>query len=173
MKNRDIKKIIRWLIGFTLVTNLAFLVKDLSDDLAEGAGFWHIGPEVLIVIGTVVIAVLALLQYTRVTEKAERFALKVRELEAENRDWQERTKMYSEGLAKEIDLQLTRWELSQAEKQIALLLLKGLSNKEIAEIRETTEHTIKQQSSAVYRKSGLSSRSELSAFFLEDLLTPN
>ncbi len=52
------------------------------------------------------------------------------------------------------------------------MLLKGLSHKEISEIRSTSETTIRQQALAVYRKSGLRSRAELSAFFLEDLLLP-
>jgi hypothetical protein len=38
--------------------------------------------------------------------------------------------------------------------------------------RHTSEKTARVQSSAVYAKSGLSGRSELSAFFLEDLLPP-
>jgi len=34
------------------------------------------------------------------------------------------------------------------------------------------ERTVRQHAVAVYRKSGLSGRAELSAFFLEDLLLP-
>jgi DNA-binding NarL/FixJ family response regulator len=55
---------------------------------------------------------------------------------------------------------------------VALLLLKGLAHKEIADARETSERTVRQQSLAIYRKAGLSGRAELSAFFLEDLLLP-
>ncbi|MGE3975871.1 MAG: helix-turn-helix transcriptional regulator, partial [Bdellovibrionales bacterium] len=50
--------------------------------------------------------------------------------------------------------------------------LKGLSLKEIAGVRNTTEKTARVQSTAIYSKAGLSGRSELSAFFLEDLLLP-
>jgi len=158
MESGRLKRIIAWTIGLTLVLNLVFLMKDISDDVHEGAGFWHIGPEVLIIIGTVVIAVLALLQVRRMKERADRF--------------QARTKTYAQGLSREIDRQFDEWSLSEAEKEIALLILKGLSNREIAHIRDTSEHTIKQQSSAIYRKSGQASRGELGAFFLEDLLSP-
>ena len=48
-----------------------------------------------------------------------------------------------------------------------------LSLKEIAEIRKTTEKTARAQSVAVYAKAGLGGRSELAAFFLEDLLLPS
>jgi len=50
--------------------------------------------------------------------------------------------------------------------------LKGLSLKEIAEIRKTSEKTARAQCTPIYEKSGLSGRSELAAFFLEDLLVP-
>lgn len=173
MAIRNLPKAIRWTIGVTLSLNLVFLAKDISDDIHEGAGFWHIGPEILIVIGTLTTAVLALAYFLKMKLRADVFEKRIVELEAANTNWQERTKAYTEGLSREIDRQLALWDLSQAEKEIALLLLKGFSNKEISEIRQTSEHTIKQQSSAVYRKSGLGTRSELSAFFLEDLLVHN
>src|SRR5512138_1064941 len=76
------------------------------------------------------------------------------------------------GLGVAIDHQFARWNLTRAEREVGLLLLKGLAHKEVAETRSTSETTIRQQALAVYRKSGLRSRAELSAFFLEDLLLP-
>ena len=69
--------------------------------------------------------------------------------------------------------QLSSWKLTVAEKEVAFLLLKGMSLKEIAEIRKTAEKTARAHSMAIYAKAGLSGRSELSAFFLEDLLPPS
>jgi DNA-binding CsgD family transcriptional regulator len=77
------------------------------------------------------------------------------------------------GLGRAIDAQFDRWNLTGAERDIALLLLKGLSHKEIAAIRRVSEATVRQQAQGIYRKAGLSSRSDLAAFFLEDLLLPN
>lgn len=42
----------------------------------------------------------------------------------------------------------------------------------IAQLRNTAEKTVRSQSVAIYSKSGLAGRSELAAFFLEDLLGP-
>jgi len=53
-----------------------------------------------------------------------------------------------------------------------LLLLKGLSHKEIAEVRNVSETTVRHQARSLYRKAGLSGRNDLAAFFLEDLLGP-
>jgi len=170
MQRLDLKRLIRWSIPLVLVLNAIFMIKDISDDVREGAGIWHIGPEILIVIGTVFIAVFAMKYLVRFKERAERLHHTVGKLEADNQNWQKRTRALSEGLALEIDRQMMEWGLSNAEKEIALLLLKGLTNREIADIRDTSEHTIKQQSSAIYKKSGTGTRAELSAFFLEDLL---
>jgi DNA-binding CsgD family transcriptional regulator len=64
------------------------------------------------------------------------------------------------------------WQLSAAEREVALLLLKGLSTKEIATVRATSERTAREQARAVYAKAGLAGRAALSAYFLEDLLAP-
>lgn len=77
------------------------------------------------------------------------------------------------GLGAAIDAQFERWILSRAEREVALLMLKGLSHKEIASIRHVGEATVRQQAQGIYRKSGLANRNDLAAFFLEDLLLPS
>ncbi len=64
----------------------------------------------------------------------------------------------------------TDWKLSASEREIALLLIKGLSIQEIADIRVTKPGTIKSQCSAIYRKAEVKGRNELVAYFVEDLL---
>jgi DNA-binding CsgD family transcriptional regulator len=91
---------------------------------------------------------------------------------AEAQLWKTEASEVLRGLGAAIDSQFERWALSPAEREVALLLLKGLSHREIAGLRETSEKTVRQQSLAVYRKAGLAGRAELSAFFLEDLLLP-
>lgn len=77
------------------------------------------------------------------------------------------------GLSQAIETQLSSWQLSASEKEVAFLLLKGFSLKEIANLRKTSEKTARAQSYAIYEKSGLTGRAQLSAFFLEDLLSPS
>ncbi len=69
-----------------------------------------------------------------------------------------------------IHQQFDSWHLSDAEKEIALLLLKGLSLEEIAAVRGRAEKTVRQQASNIYSKAGLDGRHALSAYFFEDLL---
>ena len=59
-----------------------------------------------------------------------------------------------------------------AEREVALLLLKGLSHREIAAVRAVSERTVREQARSLYAKAGLTGRAALSAFFLEDLLAP-
>lgn len=92
--------------------------------------------------------------------------------QAEAGRWRAESQALTAGLAGAIDEQFSRWELTDAERAVALLLLKGLSTREIAELRETKEATVRQQAQVVYRKAGLSGRADLAAFFLEDLLAP-
>ena len=75
-------------------------------------------------------------------------------------------------MSESIDMQLNQWNLTRSEKEVAFLLIKGLSTKEIAEYRSTAEKTTRAQATAIYSKSGLSGRSQLAAFFLEDLFLP-
>jgi DNA-binding CsgD family transcriptional regulator len=86
--------------------------------------------------------------------------------------WRARTSDILHGLGVLIDKQFQDWSLSPAEREIALLLLKGLPFKAIAEARDTSERTVRQQSLAIYRKAGVAGRAELSAFFFEDMLLP-
>ncbi len=66
--------------------------------------------------------------------------------------------------------QFEEWGLSASEKEVGLLLLKGLSLKEIAELRATLEKTVRQQASSIYRKAGVSGRHAFAAWFIEDFL---
>jgi len=91
---------------------------------------------------------------------------------AERDAWRARAEKTLRGLGEEIDRQLREWGLTPAERETALLLLKGYGHKEIAALQDKSERTVRQHAVAVYRKSRLSGRAELSAFFLEDLLLP-
>jgi DNA-binding CsgD family transcriptional regulator len=90
----------------------------------------------------------------------------------QGRQWRDETRALLKGLGEAIDRQFLTWKLTEAEREIGLLLLKGLSLKEIGAVRVTSERTIRAQARSIYAKAGLSGRAALSAFFLEDLLAP-
>ena len=69
-----------------------------------------------------------------------------------------------------IQTQFSEWKLSPSESEVALLLIKGLSMKEIADARDVKEKTVRLQATGIYAKSGNAGRSELAAHFIEDLM---
>jgi len=69
-----------------------------------------------------------------------------------------------------IQRHFTQWKLSPSEAEVALLLIKGMSTQEIADIRNTKTGTVKSQTSSIYQKTNLKGRNELMAYFVEDLL---
>lgn len=92
---------------------------------------------------------------------------------AERDAWRESAQKLLDGLGRALDEQFARWGLTDAEREVALLLLKGYSHKAIAKATGRSDKTARQHAGAVYRKSGLGGRAELAAFFLEDLLLPD
>lgn len=91
----------------------------------------------------------------------------------QGRQWRDETRALLKGLGEAIDRQFLTWKLTEAERDVGLLILKGLSLKDIAAVRVTSERTIRAQARSIYAKAGLSGRAALSAFFLEDLLPPS
>ena len=71
-----------------------------------------------------------------------------------------------------MDRQFGEWGLTPAEKETAMFLLKGYSHKEVAGLTGRSERTVRQHAVNVYRKSSVSGRAELSAFFFEDMMLP-
>ena len=125
-------------------------------------------PIVLVSVGVVL-----LIKIT--AQQREHTLTVVRDLEVarlQGQQWRTEARTLLNGLGDAIDEQFKRWNLTEAEREVALLLLKGLSLKEIAQVRSTSERTIRAQARALYGKAGVTGRAALSAFFLEDLLAP-
>ena len=53
---------------------------------------------------------------------------------------------------------------------MAIFAIKGLKTHEIARLRQTSEGTVKAQCNAIYRKAGVSGRTQLLSVFIEDLM---
>ena len=62
------------------------------------------------------------------------------------------------------------WGLTRSERDVAWFTIKGLSIAEIARLRGTSEGTVKAHSNAIYRKAGVSGRTQLLSLFIEDLM---
>jgi DNA-binding CsgD family transcriptional regulator len=161
-----------WL-AVSLFAAIAVLIGvDLLADAQTGVDRGHLAIEGL-VMGLAVMGISALWQgFLAARERAARLDVDLALSRAEAARYRAEAREALQGLGEAIDSQFERWQLTAAEREVGLLMLKGLSHREVAEIRQTTEATVRQQALMIYRKSGLANRSELSAFFLEDLLLP-
>lgn len=145
---------------------------DLALDRPATLWSFHVWFELgtlVVSLATLVWLLSGLLRASRSLERAARTSARH---QAERDEWRKRAEKLLVGLGEAIDDQLRRWELTPAERETALLLLKGLGFKEIAAVQQRSERTVRQHAIAVYRKSGLAGRAEFAAFFLEDLLLP-
>lgn len=73
-------------------------------------------------------------------------------------------------MAEVIDNFFTEWGLTPSERDVALMVLKGIDNDEIARIRGTAPGTVRAQCTAIYGKAGVDGRAQLFSVFMEELL---
>ena len=69
-----------------------------------------------------------------------------------------------------LEERFAEWGLTPSERDVALFSIKGLSTADIAGLRSTSEGTVKAQTNAIYRKAGVSGRSQLLSLFIDDLM---
>ena len=162
-----------WAIVAVLVGVALYLGIELIDE--PNATPLELLLELLKVTPVVLASVGVALLFRVTTRQRDEHLQVIRDLEVarlQGQRWRSESRTLLNGLGEAIDLQFTRWSLTDAEREVALLLLKGLSTKEIAAVRAGTERTVREHARSIYSKAGLTGRAALSAFFLEDLLAP-
>lgn len=83
---------------------------------------------------------------------------------------EERLRRASGAFAELLQERFSEWGLTASERDVALFAIKGMSTAEIAGLRSTSEGTVKAQTNAIYRKAGVSGRSQLLSLFIDDLM---
>ncbi|WP_322988788.1 helix-turn-helix transcriptional regulator [Hoeflea sp.] len=86
------------------------------------------------------------------------------------RQAEEALRSASGAFASVVNEKFERWKLTKAEFEVAWLVIKGFSTRETAELRGTSEGTIKSQCNSIYRKVGVTGRAQLLSLIVEDLL---
>lgn len=166
------KKLSQWAIVLCLSV-LTLITLDFLSDYRDGVSWIHLLTEGLILM----ISLAGIIYFGRLyydLAQSEICLLK-QDLAAATHQalqWRNANRELVAGLATQIQKQFDIWQLTPAEAEVGMLMLKGLSHIEIAQLRNASERTIRDQARAIYRKAGVAGRTELSAFFLEDLLLP-
>jgi len=152
------------------VTGCVNLVDFIGHLLTGGESFLYLLQEVFVVIasfgGIGYLLWIVRQRIKELDEIKERLQTANHNLSQSN----DKLKAMSQQYREVIKQQFTDWTLTPSETEVAMLLLKGLSFDEIAGVRETKEKTVRQQATAIYRKSGLNGRHEFAAWFFEDFL---
>lgn len=158
-----------------VVALAAIIVGGTVDLVLDQPDTWlsfHVIFELLMISGAALMAVALWLAWWR-AEKSRSELVKRLELRRAERDaWQDSARKALDGLGAAIDAQFSDWQLTPAEREVSLLLLKGYSHKHVAQATGRSERTARQHAAAVYRKARLGNRNELAAYFLEDLMLP-
>lgn len=165
-------KIERRVVGTLLLMIAFFTVIDVISDLREGGSWLHVVPEILVIIGGCLASTIILSRWFE--SKSARFQeieAHMQDIASESLKTKKQLHDIKRGVAYAMAQQFETWKLSPAEADVALLLLKGLSLKEIAGIRSSSLSTVRHHASVVYQKSGLEGRAQLSSYFFEDLLS--
>jgi len=164
----DLRRLLALIVTLAVVGGIADLALDRPASLLTPHVLFEVS-LILIGLGTSVYLVRGWVgARTSLTEARRSLA----ERQAERDAWRTRAEKVLVGLGQEVGQQFGEWGLSPAERETALMLLKGFSLKQIAGLTGRSERTVRQHAVAVYAKSGLAGRAELSGFFLGDLLLP-
>lgn len=117
------------LIAITLMVGF-----DLATDSREGVVIWHLFAEGTIGIASLIGVFYVLRGSIHLKHQLEKEIYVFSEFRKEAEKWRAESRKYLAGLSQAIDQQLTKWNLTTAEKEVAFFLLKGLSLKDIAEV---------------------------------------
>lgn len=89
---------------------------------------------------------------------------------AQGRDLQGRVARSALDFEALVAAEFAAWDLSPSERDVALLVIKGFSNPEIAGIMGKSEGTVKTQSNAIFRKAGVNSRVQLVGLIVDRMV---
>ena len=152
-----------------LIFVVAINLYDLYVDIAHGATRWHLFEEVGVILASS--SIIVWLAFGLLKQQRELAQLKQDMQTGPSYSSPPGPKLLeARQQLSEVIQEFLQWNLTTGEREVALLLLKGLSFKEIAAVRDTLEKTVRQQASGIYKKSGVNGRHGFSAWFIEDFL---
>jgi DNA-binding CsgD family transcriptional regulator len=157
-------------LAFILVAFAAAGAVDLITD-EPGDGL-HRAVEGAVVVAALAGAALLWRGWDRSRNAASELRVTLEQRSRERDAWESSARRALSGLAAFVQTEFDRWELTPAEREVALELLKGKSHKQIARATGRSERTARQHATSVYGKAGLDGRASLAGFFLDELILP-
>ena len=143
---------------------------DLVSDVGHGASALHLFIESVVLALALVLLGWILLDLRRQALRIADLEHQLEQARAPQRPRSPELEDARKRFRDAVNHQFDAWELTESEREVGWLLLKGLSVKEIAAARSTHEKTSRHQASSIYRKAGLPGRHGFAAWFIEDLI---
>lgn len=159
---------------FVILTVVALVVSaiEIVSELGEGQTLWEMFDDIALFVVASLVAIGLLLEWTHHRRAVVELQTQLSDARGKLQNIDERSQNIGRQYREVMQKQFDEWDLTDSEQQIVISLLKGLSFREVASLRDTAEKTVRQQATGVYRKAGLRGRHELAAWFFEDLLEP-
>ncbi|AZG35044.1 MULTISPECIES: helix-turn-helix transcriptional regulator [Shewanella] len=162
------KKDVAIIVLLLLIT--LFKLFDIIADLQLEIPAWHIAQESILVLLTIVGSIYLGYDLIRSSRQVKALGFKLANADKQINNMSSKMRAARQEYSQTIAIQFDTWGFTKSEQQVALLLLKGLSFKEIAEVRLTKEKTVRQQASTIYSKAEVDGRHTFSAWFMEDFI---
>lgn len=148
------------LAGLILLQALCafFFIGDVIEDFREGGLFsdLHLSLELIVAVALSAGVIFLMIE--------------LRGLLARMSDMQTGLEIAHGHLAQVIEGFFEDWNLTRAERDVAMMILKGLDNDTIARVRNTASGTVRAQATSIYAKSGTDGRAQFISLFVEELL---
>lgn len=144
---------------------------DVFIDIGLDVPVWHVLQESAIALISGVAAIYLIMDIRKRSKSLVKLASELKAADSQITSLNSKIGKERKQYGHIIKQQFNEWSLTEGEQQVGILILKGLSLKEISSVRNTKETTVRQQASSLYSKSNLLGRHEFSAWFLEDFLS--
>ena len=148
------------LAGLILLQALCavFFIGDVIEDFRED---WHLDNPHLLLESVAAVALIAGVIF---------LMIELRGLLSRMSEMQTGLEIANGHLAEVIQGFFEDWNLTNAERDVAIMILKGLDNEAIAQVRNTASGTVRAQATKIYAKSATDGRAQFISVFVEELL---
>ncbi|MBB1425266.1 MULTISPECIES: helix-turn-helix transcriptional regulator [Shewanella] len=150
--------------------NILFKLFDTIADAQFGAPELHILLEIMLILLTAIGTIYLSYDLVRRSREMKQLAKQLINADKKIDNLSSHMRSARQEYSKAVSIQFHTWSFTKSEQQVAFLLLKGLSFKEIAEVRQTKEKTVRQQASSIYGKATVDGRHTFCAWFMEDFI---
>jgi DNA-binding CsgD family transcriptional regulator len=144
------------LIGVQAACAIIFLVDVVQDISTPGDLNWHLLPEAMAVAALLIGIAFEVVYLTHLLQRKASLERSVNMASAQLQDI--------------IQNHFDAWKLTASERDVAGLMIKGLSISEIASVRGSAEGTVKAHLNAIYRKSNARNRAEVLSHIMDTLI---